>query len=271
MDRRPQNPLLITIGVTGMTASPGPLHGRTVLVTGGSRGIGAATVRAVHRDGATVVLHYGSAVGAAQAVADELGDRIHLVRGDLTDPTGPDVVWSGALDAAGRVDVLVNNAGAWVASPIEDPNSGEPDWSAGWQLNLALNLTAPANLCRLAIQHFQASGGGIIVNVTSRSAHRGDDADHLAYGAAKGGMLALTKGIARGYARDGVLAYAVAPGWVGTDLAAGHLDPAMIARLPLREVTPAEDVAEVIAFLASGRSRHTTGATVDITGADYVR
>jgi 3-oxoacyl-[acyl-carrier protein] reductase len=257
--------------VIEVTAPTGPLHERTVLVTGGSRGIGAAVVRAAHRDGATVVLHYGSAVTAAQAVADELGDRIHLVRGDLSDPGGPGAVWSAALDATGRVDVLVNNAGAWIASPLDEPADGEPDWRTGWQRNLTLNLTAPADLCRLAIQHFRLHGGGIVVNVTSRSAHRGDDAEHLAYGAAKGGLLALTKGIARGYAKDDVLAYAVAPGWVGTDLAADELDPAMLAGLPLREVTPPQDVAEVVVFLASGRSRHTTGATIDITGADYVR
>ena len=250
-----------------MTAPTGPLQGRTVLVTGGSRGIGAAVVRTAHRDGATVVLHYGSAAGAAQALADALGDRVHLVCGDLADPDGPAAVWSAAVDAAGRVDVLVNNAGAWIASPLDD----EDDWRAGWERNLALNLTAPADLCRLAIRHFRSTGGGIVVNVTSRSAHRGDDADHLAYGAAKGGLLALTKGIARGCARDGVLAYAVAPGWVGTDLAAGELDPAALAALPLGEVTPPQDVAEMVVFLASGRSRHSTGATVDITGADYVR
>jgi 3-oxoacyl-[acyl-carrier protein] reductase len=209
--------------------------------------------------------------GAAQAIADEVGDRIYLVRGDLSDPTGPKRIWSAALGAAGRVDVLVNNAGAWIASPIDEPIDGELDWGAGWQRNLMLNLTAPADLCRLAIQHFRSIGGGIIVNVTSRSAHRGDDADHLAYGAAKGGLLALTKGIARGYAKDNVLAYAVAPGWVGTDLAAAELDSAMIDALPLREVTPPQDVAELIVFLASGRSRHATGATIDITGADYVR
>lgn len=254
-----------------MTAPTGPLHGRAVLVTGGSRGIGAAVVRTAHRDGATVVLHYGSAATAAEAVAAELGDRVHLVRGDLTDPFGPEVIWSAALDAAGRVDVLVNNAGAWIASPVEQPTDGGPDWHTGWHANLTLNLTAPADLCRRAIRHFRPTGGGIIVNVTSRSVHRGDDADHLAYGAAKGGLLALTKGIARGYAKDGVLAYAVAPGWVGTELAAGELDRAALAALPLGEVTPPQDVAEVVVFLASGRSRHTTGATIDITGADYVR
>jgi NAD(P)-dependent dehydrogenase (short-subunit alcohol dehydrogenase family) len=240
---------------------------RVALVTGASRGIGAATARALRRDGATVVVHYGRDADAARRVAEELGSRVHLVRGDLTEPHGASAVWEAAVEAAGHVDVLVNNAGAWIESPIDDAEK----WQEGWETNLSLNLQAPADLSRLAINHFRERGGGVIVNVASRSSHRGDDAEHLAYGAAKGGLLALTKGIARGYARDGVLAYAVAPGWVATDLAAGEEVMAMAAALPLGEVTPPEDVAEVIAFLASGRARHTTGATVDITGADYVR
>jgi 3-oxoacyl-[acyl-carrier protein] reductase len=112
---------------------------------------------------------------------------------------------------------------------------------------------------------------GVIVNVASRSAHRGDDAEHLAYGAAKGGLLALTKGIARGFASERILAYAVAPGWVATDIAKEADVTGLAASLPMREITPPSDVAEVVAFLASGRSPHTTGATIDITGADYVR
>jgi NAD(P)-dependent dehydrogenase (short-subunit alcohol dehydrogenase family) len=244
------------------------LAGRTVLVTGASRGIGRATALAAHREGAHVVLHYGNDKDSAQATADRLGERVRLVQGDLRDSAERRRVWAEATDWSDGVDVLVNNAGAWLASEIDDAET----WQQGWEANLELNLLAPADLCRKAILSFRARGGGIIVNVTSRSAHRGDDADHLAYGAAKGGLLALTKGIARGYGKDNILAYAVAPGWVATDIAA-HLSPggASLSGLPLGEVTPPEDVAEVITFLASGRSRHSTGATVDITGADYVR
>lgn len=250
------------------------LQGRTILVTGGSRGIGRSIVRAAHREGATVVLHYGSSEAAARAVADELGERVHLIRGDLTEPDSPSAVWDEAVRSAGRIDVLVNNAGSWIASPIDAPTpagrAGTDAWRQGWAANLALNLTAPADLCRAALLHFRSRGGGIIINLASRSSHRGDDRDHLAYGAAKGGLLALTKGIARGFAADNVLAFAVAPGWVATDLA-DDLDPEVSAALPLGEVTPPEDVAEMVVFLASGRSRHATGATIDITGADYVR
>lgn len=244
------------------------LTGKTVLVTGGSRGIGRATVEVLHREGAHVVLHYGNDKDSAQATADRLGDRVHLVQGNLRDPAERQRVWAEAEGWRSGVDVLVNNAGAWLASDIDDTGA----WQQGWEANYELNLLAPADLCRDAILGFRKRGGGIIVNVTSRSAHRGDDAEHLAYGAAKGGLLALTKGIARGYAKENILAYAVAPGWVATDISA-HISPddPTLAGLPLGEVTPASDVAEVISFLASGRSRHTTGATIDITGADYVR
>jgi NAD(P)-dependent dehydrogenase (short-subunit alcohol dehydrogenase family) len=187
---------------------------------------------------------------------------VQLVQGDLRGPAERRRVWAKAADWRGGVDVLVNNAGAWLASDIDDAGA----WGQGWAANYELNLLAPADLCREAILGFRSRGGGIIVNVTSRSAHRG------AYGAAKGGLLALTKGIARGYAKENILAYAVAPGWVATDISA-HISPGdpMLKGLPLGEVTPPEDVAEVITFLASGRSRHTTGATIDITGGDYVR
>ena len=246
----------------------GMLDGKTVLVTGASRGIGRATAVALHREGAHVVLHYGNDKDAAQATADRLGDRIRLVQGDLRNPDERRRVWAEAADWRGGVDVLVNNAGAWLPSDIDDADA----WQQGWEANYELNLLAPADLCREAILGFRKRGGGIIVNVTSRSAHRGDDAEHIAYGAAKGGLLALTKGIARGYGKDNILAYAVAPGWVATDIA-GNLatDPTLLSGLPLGEVTPPEDVAEMITFLASGRTRHTTGATIDITGADYVR
>ena len=242
--------------------------GKAILITGASRGIGAATARVAHREGADVVAHYGANAAAAQRLSNDLGgERIHLVAGDLTDPASTRRVWEQAVQATGRIDVLVNNAGAWIASPLTD----DEGWRDGWHDNLALNLQAPADLCRYAIDHFRTHGGGAIVNVASRSSHRGDDAEHLAYGAAKGGLLALTRGVARGYARENILAYAVAPSWVATDLAADAVDAEAVAALPLREPVPPQDVAETIVFLASGRARHATGTTVDITGADYVR
>jgi NAD(P)-dependent dehydrogenase (short-subunit alcohol dehydrogenase family) len=225
---------------------------KIVLVTGATRGIGRAIAGTLRRDGATVIAH-------ARSGAD--------VVGDLAEPGAPESIWEQAIALHGRVDVLVNNAGAWLPSPVDD----QAAWDDGWARNLALNLVAPATLCRLAIGHFRDIGGGIILNMTSRSAHRGDNAEHLAYGAAKGGLLALTKGIARGFAHERILAYAIAPGWVATEIAEEADLAGLAATLPMREITPPADVAEVVAFLASGRSPHTTGATIDITGADYLR
>ena len=251
-----------------VTEPSGALAGRTVLVTGASGGIGAATVRTLHRDGARVVMHYRSAGTQVEAIAEELGERVHLVQADLSEAHGPAELWANTQDAVEAVDVLVNNAGAWLPSPMLDTDE---TWEQGWNANLSLNLRAAADLSRSAARHFRGRGGGIIITVASRSAHRGDDAEHLSYGAAKGGLAALTKGIARGFAADGVLAYVISPGWVATELAAGSEVEAIAATLPLGEITPPEDVAEVITFLASGRAKHATGTTIDITGADYVR
>ncbi|PPC78871.1 short-chain dehydrogenase [Pokkaliibacter plantistimulans] len=247
------------------------LAGKTVLVTGATKGIGAAIVAALHAAGASVIGHYGRDQDSARAMLERYPQRLHLLQHDLASAEGAQQLWEEALTLAGRIHVLVNNAGIYVASPLADSSA----WNDGWEANLQVNLRAPADLCRLAITHFAALGGGIIVNMASRSSHRGDGPQHLAYGAAKGGLLALTKGIARGYGDQGVLAYALAPGWVRTAMAEDHIatvgEDKVTANLPLREVTPPSDVAAMVAFLASGLCRHATGSTIDITGADYVR
>lgn len=240
---------------------------RRVLVTGGSTGIGAEICRTLAREGAELALHYNSNRERAEVLAADLGGNVHLIGGNLLDDDAPARLWEAATEALGGVDVLVNNAGAWWASPLEPAE----EWSAGWDANLRLNLQAPAELCRLAVLDFAEREGGTIINMTSRSAHRGDDADHLAYGVAKAGLANLTKGIARGYGRRGVVAFNISPGWVATDLAAGQVDDEQLAGLPLGEITPPQEVAETVAFLASGRARHLSGATLDVTGADYVR
>ena len=248
-----------------------PLKDKTILVTGASRGIGRVIAQTLYRDGAHVVIHYGNSSKSALALADEFGDRGLAVGGDLNNIEDTRRLWETAEKWRGRIHVLVNNAGVWFSSILTDDH----DWVFGWKANLRINLVAAADLCRAAILHFKRHDGGIIINMASRSSHRGDDADHLAYGAAKGGLLALTKGIARGFAHKNIMAYALAPGWVRTEMAEDHIarvgEEAICAGLPMREITPPSDVAEMVTFLASGAVRHATGATIDITGADYVR
>ncbi|MEG8765630.1 SDR family oxidoreductase [Klebsiella pneumoniae] len=247
------------------------LAGKTILVTGATKGIGREIVKALHGEGATIIGHYGKDTNSAELMLAQYPERLCLLQSDLAQADGAERLWQEAHRRAGKIDVLVNNAGIYVASPLND----EMAWDDGWKANLQVNLKAPADLCRLAIEYFIPAGGGIIINMASRSSHRGDGPEHLAYGAAKGGLLALTKGIARGYGHHNVLAYALAPGWVRTAMAEEHIasvgEDTVTASLPLREVTPPSDVAAMITFLASGRCRHATGSTIDITGADYVR
>ena len=247
--------------------------GKVVLVTGGARGIGAAAVRAMAGAGARVVIHYVRNRDAAEALAAEFDSgSTYLVQGDLADPVATEAIWSEALAWQGHVDVLVNNAGIYEPA---DPDGDLDAFLASWDRTLRVNLTAAAQLCRHAVDHFRTRGGGTIVNVASRAAFRGDDYDRMNYAASKGGLAALTRSIARKCAHWGVLAYTVAPGFVATDMVDDIIEQDgmddMIKDVPLGAIAPAEDVGNTIAFLASGLAPHATGTTVDINGASHIR
>ena len=250
------------------------LSGKTVLVTGASRGIGAACASVLGGAGAGVIVHYAENRKAAEAVTAGLNEgRCHLVRADLAEPGAGRALWDQALQWRQRIDVLVNNAGVFEAAAVDGDDGA---WADTWERTLRINLTAVGDLCRAAIGAFKDQGGGIIVNIASRAAFRGDGLDYMAYAASKGGVVALTRTIARAWAADGVLAYAVAPGYVDTDMADAVLtDPGararVIAEIPMGQLAPPEDVANVVCFLASGLAPHATGTTVDVNGASYVR
>jgi 3-oxoacyl-[acyl-carrier protein] reductase len=226
-----------------------------ILLTGASRGIGATAHAALTEGGATVV-----ALSSAE--------------GDLADPAIPPRLWADALARLeGRIDVLVNNAGVFEANPI---GSDDTAWLASWDRTMTINLTAAAQLCRLAVQHWQASGtSGRIVNVASRAAHRGDSPAHWHYAAAKAGMLAMTKTIARAYAADAILAFAICPGFTMTGMADDYLasrgGDRLLADIPLGRVADPAEIAEMIRWCALDAPPSMTGAVLDANGASYVR
>ena len=167
----------------------------------------------------------------------------------------------------------MNNAGIYPPAPLE---LSLDEWTAVWDLSLGVNLIAPAILCREAIATFAAQeGGGTIVSMASRAAFRGEDPEFWSYAAAKAGVVAMTRTIARQYGRQGITAFALAPGYVDTDFnrpfAEKYGVEAAARDTGLGEVAQPQDVANVIAFLASGLARHATGTTIDINGASYVR
>lgn len=231
-----------------------------ILITGASRGIGAAIADALATDATKVV---------ALSSAD----------GDLGDPAIPDQLWAKNLDRLdGRIDVLVNNAGVFEANPID---SSDADWLESWNRTLQINLTAAALLCRHAVQHWQArraagdTSHGRIVNIASRAAYRGDSPAHWHYAASKAGMVAMTKTIARGYAHDGILAFAICPGFTMTGMAEDYLasrgGDTLLADIPLGRVASPEEIAEMARWCALEAPPSMTGAILDANGASYVR
>lgn len=224
-----------------------------ILATGTSRGIGAAIMSALDRPGVRIAGH-GTASGIAA---------------DLSDPAAPARLWEAALEQLGAIDVLINNAGIYEANPID---RDEADWNAAWERTMRINLTAAAALSRLAVRHWRARRqGGRIINIASRAAHRGDSADHWDYAASKAGMVAMTKTIARHYAAEEILAFAICPGFVDTDMAADHLGPALLDEIPLGRVAMPGEVAEMARWLALDAPASMTGAVLDVNGASYVR
>jgi 3-oxoacyl-[acyl-carrier protein] reductase len=232
-----------------------------ILVTGASRGIGAAALAALGE--ASVVGH-----------ASRPRDGSDLIPADLDEPGAAAALWAAAIERLdGRVDILVNNAGIFEAAPLDQPAG---DWLTAWERTQRVNLTATAELCRLAVLHFQArNGGGRIVNVASRAAYRGDSPAHWHYAAAKAGMVALTKTIARGYAAENILAFAICPGFTMTGMADDYLasrgGDKLLADIPLGRVAQPEEVATLARFCAIDAPPSMTGAILDINGASYVR
>lgn len=248
------------------------LTDKVVLLTGASKGIGAATADKLLKDGAVVIGTYNSGIGALKELADIYGtDRLLALKGDLADGAAVETIWQQALGFKGRIDALVNNAGTMAEVGVD---ANDADWHSAWQQTMAVNVQAVADLCRRAIVHFKDGGGGAIVSIASRAAQRGDSIDYMHYAASKGAVVALMKSIARGYAGDNILAYTIAPGWVKTDMAAIAYEPGnehMFAEIPMGDAAPPEEIGNLIAFLLSDQARHTTGSTFDINGASYVR
>ena len=247
------------------------------LVTGGSRGVGAAVATALAAVGQRVAVHAGRDTAAAEQVRESLPGTGHVVvTGDLTDASECARIVEETVDALGDLDVLVNNAGVFTSHPVVGTTYDE--WQQAWQETLALNLLGPANLAWLAVDHLlhrpQGPQGGRLVSVGSRGAYRGEPTSS-AYGASKAGLHAMTQSLAVALAPHGVMAAAVAPGFVETDMARTVLDgpqgDAVRAQSPFNRVARVEEVAAAVAWLATDAPLWASGSVVDLNGASYLR
>jgi len=246
---------------------------RAVLVTGGSRGIGAAIAHAFAAQGDRVVVHYGASAEKAEAVRANLpGDGHATVQADMTDPEQVRAAVDSAAGQLGRLDVLVNNAGVFLAHPPLDTSYDA--WQAAWSRTLATNLTGAANATYCALPHLRDAGGGAVVNVSSRGAFRGEP-NCPAYAASKAGMNAFGQSMALVLAPHGISVGTVAPGFVQTEMARevleGESGDAVRAQSPFGRIAQPEEVAAAVLWLASPQARFSTGTIIDVNGASYLR
>ncbi len=248
------------------------LTGKTVLVTGGSRGIGEGIVRCLVKQGAHVVLNYSTGRDRAEKIQRELGkDKCQIIGADVGELQDLKRLWKEAVGWRGRIDVLVNNAAVRQPIAIDAPDE---DWDAHWNQAFRVNLMSVAHLSRKAILHFREKGGGAIVGITARIAVRGDRTDFFHDGTMKGGMNSLLRGIARFHAKEGVETYLICVGVVesaqATDMVRIYGNDEMLREIPLgRFGTPAE-VGDMVVLCAGGHMKYATGCTIDLVGASFL-
>jgi 3-oxoacyl-[acyl-carrier protein] reductase len=253
------------------------LTGRACTVSGGTRGIGLEVARQLHGEGADLLL-LGRGDAALRAAADELGDgaRVELLALDVTEPGAGDEVVAACQERFGRIDVLVNNAGASSVRAIEELTDED------WQLQWDINVMAPMRLMRAAVPVMAQAGWGRIVNISSSSGKRPGQRN-VAYSVGKAAELSLSRAYADAYAQRGVLINAVTPGPVASELwlaPGGLVDQTVQARggtreavleaaaagLPIRRLAGPEEIAAVVVFLCSEAASNVAGAAWSVDG-----
>ena len=249
------------------------LENQVAVVTGGSRGIGAATVRLFAEAGCNVVFSYLRSARAAREVEKacrQAPGAVMAVRADVARMADARKLIDTAIRRFGRLDVLVANAGIWTASPQRIDEISEREWDK----MVAVNLKGVYTIIRCAVPHMVSQNRGRIIAVSSTAGQRGE-AFHSHYGAAKGGVISLVKGLAAELAPHNILVNAVAPGWVITDMAKPVLRKPSEKRkatfsIPLRRFGKPDEVAMPILFLASDMSTYMTGEIININGGNVL-
>ena len=247
------------------------LSGKSVLVTGGSRGIGAAVSKMFGKAGARVALTYGASKKQAREVGQEIargGGECLTIQADVS--RGDDVrrAVKTVIDHFGRIDILVNNAGIWKRGEIGKMSEKQ------WDETVDTNLKGTFLFCNAVVPFMKRKKRGKIINVASTAGQRGEPF-YSHYAASKGGMIAFTKALAAELAPHGIAVNCVSPGWVNTDMTSHVLGDRRQAReinklIPRGRVATPEEIAGPVLFLASDLSNHVIGAILSANGGSVL-
>ena len=248
-------------------------NNKIILITGASRGIGAATARLFAESEATVVIHYHKNKQAAESVITSLpGPNHSLSQADMAKPDELKEMVSRVVKKYGRIDILVNNAGVY--EDLDMARISFDEFRNYWEHTIRINLTGSAQLSKLVSDEMIQAGGGKIVNVTSRGAFRGEPTA-WAYGAAKAGLNATGQSMAKALAKYGIHVFTLAPGFVETDMTtsclAGEKRKEIESQSPLNRIAQPEEIGRAILLLAADGNEYMTGCILDMNGASYLR
>ena len=248
------------------------LSGKTILVTGANSGIGNAIAQELLNAGAKVALHFNSNSDGASKLKEQFSDQCELFQADFNNVHETIKLFEDVLSWGDTLDVLINNAGTAVMNSV---NLDDETWIKNWNTIMNINLLAAGVLSKKALEHFKTRNGGRIINIASRAAFRGDTPDYLAYAASKAGMVALVRSIARGFGKDGITAFSIAPGFTRTAMAQKSIDKYgedfVIKDIALNKLTEPKDIAPIVTLICSGKFDHGTGSNIDINAGSYVR
>ncbi|TYP95211.1 NAD(P)-dependent dehydrogenase, short-chain alcohol dehydrogenase family [Fodinibius salinus] len=238
------------------------------LVTGASRGIGKSIAQLLLEQGGIVIGTARSSAFPDEFVENPDFEGIHV---DLANPDAIKSKLKPIFDRDTAPNVLINNAGIFLEAGFD---LDDESWLDTLDQTMQVNLRSAALLSKWALNRWKEEGGGYLINVSSRAAYRGDTQEYSAYAASKGALVAFTKSVARDFGEHGVSAYSIAPGFIKTDMAMGSIDvygeDYLTEGMAFDEITSPEEVGELVAFLASGKVPHMTGATFHINGGSYM-
>lgn len=238
------------------------------LVTGASRGIGKHITKKLLENNVEVI---GTTRTSSFPDAFNNNPNFEALTVDLADPVQVEEVLKPIFDKEKAPNVLINNAGIFEEAGME---KDDETWLQTWDRTQQVNLRAPALISKWALNRWEKESGGVLINISSRAAYRGDTQEYTAYAASKGGLVAFTKSVARDFGKKNIAAYSIAPGFIKTDMAINSIEvygeKYLTEGMAFDEITSPKEVAELVAFLSTGKVKHMTGATFHINGGSYM-